>query len=114
MTRGVAYTHVPIEIGNNEENPIEIELLSGEATGKGVSLKFDRFYRDRIEEWTGSDTGVRWSIDVVQAGIYELVLEYGSDSSDAGSDVLISVGDAKITHTVQATAGRNVFRPNRP
>ena len=111
VTKDTDYAAVPIEVGHEEQDPVEIELLRGKPVGEGVRLKFNRYYRDTIEDWTDTNTSVRWSLDVVRPGRYEVVLDYGCDAGNAGSRVIIRVGANRLKHVVQATAGKNVFRP---
>ena len=111
ITSGLDWSRVPIEIGRSEENPVEIELLWGEPVGQNVKLTFRRFYRDTIDHWTDIDTSVRWGIDVTRPGRYQVTLSYGCRAEDAGSTVLVKVGEAELEHVVEATAGENVYRP---
>lgn len=111
VTKNVDYSPVPIEVGREEQNPAEIELLRGKPVGSGVRLRFNRYYRNTIEDWTDTDTSVRWDLDVVRPGRYEVILDYGCDPEDAGSKVVVRIGTTQLEHVVRATAGKKIFRP---
>jgi hypothetical protein len=111
VTHGRDYKRVPIEVGRPDENPVEIDLTWGEPVGTKVSPQYRHYNRDIIENWTEPGDSVRWNIDVVQPGDYEVVLSYGCDPGQEGSVIRAQVGESHCDHTVQATAGRTIFRP---
>ena len=111
VTHGQDYSLEAIKVGQDQENPVDIELLRGDATGPDVKLTFNGFFRDVIEQWTDVKTSVRWDIDVVKAGRYEVIFEYGCAQEDAGSKILVRIGEAELSHVVKATAGASISRP---
>ncbi len=111
VTRGQDYSLAAIEVGHEQENPVEIELLRGHATGPDVKLTFNRLFRDFIEQWTDVGTSVQWDIDVVKPGRYEVILDYGCEPEEAGSKILVRIGEAELSHVVKATAGTTISRP---
>jgi arylsulfatase A len=111
VTAGRDYKRVPIEVGRPDENPVEIDLTWGEPVGTKVTPKYRNYNRDTIENWTDPADQMRWKIDVVQSGEYEVILSYGCDPGQQASIVRIQIGGAYADHTIQATAGRMVFRP---
>jgi arylsulfatase A len=111
VTHGRDYKRVPIEVGRPDENPVEIDLTWGEPVGIKVNPQYRHYNRDTIENWTEPGDSVRWNIDVVQPGDYEVVLSYGCDPGQEGSVIRAQVGESHCDHTVQATAGRTIFRP---
>ncbi len=111
VTGGQDYSfRVPIEVGRRDENPVPIEITWGEPVGKKVRPTYHDDLGDTVDDWSDLGDAVRWKLDVVRAGRYEVILSYGCRRSDAGSEIRLSVGNAEIQHTVHATAGRNVFR----
>lgn len=111
VTGGQDYRRVPIEVGREDENPVEIDLAWGEPVGKKVRPTFRHYNRDTIDHWSEVTDSVRWGIDVVRPGRYEVTLVYGCAPADGGSRYRVTVGESRIEGTVQATAGREVFRP---
>lgn len=111
VTAGQDYERVPIQVGRDDENPVEIDITWGDPVGSTVKPNYRRYHRDSIDNWSDESDFVRWNIEVVQAGRYEVVLDYGCHPNNAGSRFRIQVGDAHLDGTVEATAGRAVFRP---
>ncbi len=111
VTAGQTYRRVPIEVGREDENPVEIDLTWGEAVSKKVRPTYRHYNRDTIEGWSEPGDAVRWAIEVVQAGRYQVTLEYGCNPEEAGSRYQITVGRARLEGVVRPTAGRLVFEP---
>ena len=111
VTQGQDYSLEAIEVGHDQENPVEIELLRAHATGPDVKLTFNRYFRDVIERWSDPGTSLRWQIEVIQPGRYEVIFDYGCAGEDAGSKILVRIGEAELTHVVKATAGTSISRP---
>ncbi len=111
VTAGQDYRRAPIEVGRDDENPVEIDLTWGEAVGTKVRPTYRHYNRDTIEGWSEVNEAVRWNIEVTRPGRYEVTLEYGCAPADAGSRYRITAGGARIEGTVEPTAGREVFRP---
>jgi len=111
VTKGRDYKRVPIEVGRPDENPVEIDLTWGDPVGKKVQPKYLHYIRDTIENWTEPEDLVRWKIDVVEAGDYEVILSYGCAPGEEGSVVRTRVGAAHTDHKVLPTPGRTIFRP---
>ena len=111
VTRGQDYSfRVPIEVGRRDENPVPIEITWGEAIGKNVNPTYHDDIGDTVDDWSEVEDAVRWKLDVVRSGLYKVILSYGCRRGDAGSKILLTVGNSKIQHTVHETAGRNVFQ----
>ena len=102
------YERVPIEVGRPDENPVEIDVTWGDPTGK-VFPQYRAYNRDTIDRWSDPGDFVRWKVDVVAPGSYELILSYGCEPSSAGSRTQFSIGAASVEHTFTATPGRMVF-----
>jgi len=113
VTAGQIYRRVPIEVGRKDENPVELDLTWGEPVGKKVRPTYRHYNRDTIEDWSEVGDSVRWHIEVMEAGRYEVTLEYGCAPQDAGSRYQITAGRARLEATVQPTAGRMVLSPFR-
>ncbi len=105
------YAPVAIEVGREDENPVELDVTWGEPVGRKVLPTYHRYIRDTVDNWTEEEDSVRWKIDVVQAGRYEVVLSYGCPPADAGSKFRVSVGSVHLEGRVESTPGREVFRP---
>lgn len=109
VTSGQSYERVPIEIGREDENPVEIDITWGEAFG-GVTIRHERYIRDRAENWGEIGDFVRWKIEAVKEGIYEVTLAYSCPPKEAGSIFRISIGNSHIDCKVEPTPDWEVFQ----
>ena len=134
MTEGRTFEPPPIEVGRADENPVEIQMswarLDGTHTtwgspgstqtggpsplgdpppGATVNYAFAGYDWDTIEGWRKPGESVRWRIDVVREGVYEIEASYGCDPSDAGGVLRLGVGEQALEVEVKATAGRTVY-----
>jgi len=109
VTSGKTYERVPIEVGRADENPVEIDITWGEPVGQKVKPIYRHYNCDCVTDWSEIGDAVRWKIDVVQAGRYEVALEYGCPPEQAGSRYRVGVGPAAVEGTVQPTPGWDVF-----
>ena len=110
VTAGQSYGRVAIEVGREDENPVELDLAWSERVGKKVRAVYRHYNRDTIEDWSEPADAVSWKIEVVRAGRFEVALEYGCPPGEAGSRYEITAGRSRLEAVVQATAGRLVFQ----
>lgn len=111
VTAGQTYERVPIEVGREDENPVEIDVEWGEVAAKSPLIRYVHYNRSRIDNWTDPQGAVRWKIDVTRAGRYQVELFYGCRPGDEGSRFRMSVGDVHLDGQVQATARQDVYQP---
>lgn len=110
VTRDQDYSlRVPNEVGRRDENPVPIWSPFAQEAALHGNNRYAQVVR-QAHYWSEVTEAVRWKLDVVRSGRYEVILSYGCRASDAGSKIRISVGNSKIEHIVRETAGRNVFR----
>jgi arylsulfatase A len=105
---GRKYERVPIEIGRADENPVEIDLTWGEATGKVVP-QYRRYNSDTLDNWTSLNDSVSWKVDVTEPGTYEMILSYGCGVDQENSRVHVQIGGGTAEYAFLPTAGRTVF-----
>jgi len=111
VTAGRDYERVPIEVGRDDENPVEIDVVWGEAVGSKVKPRHRRYHRDYIADWTQVQDYVRWKIDVTQAGKYEVTISYSCPPGEEGSRFRFVVGDSSCEGTVRSTGGNDIYCP---
>lgn len=134
VTKGCAFEPAPIEVGRDDENPVEIEPswahlngthstwaspgdeetaapapLPGHHPPSTVNYTFAGYEWDSIDSWRTPGERVHWNIDVVRPGRYEVTVSYGCDPGDAGGRYRLAVGSASLEATVEPTAGRALF-----
>ena len=113
----------PIEVGRDDENPVELDVTWGQAQGgaqgrahgEGGKVRPSNhgYNRDSVDNWSEKEDSVRWAIEVVKEGNYEVTLSYGCSREDAGSEFLVTVGKARLRGVVKATAESRVFVTRR-
>ena len=69
--------------------------------------------RSCTAHWGRKEDSVRWAIEVVKKGTYEVTLRYGCSREDAGSNFLVTVGKARLRGVVEAPAGSRVVETRR-
>ncbi|MEX2176829.1 MAG: arylsulfatase [Pirellulaceae bacterium] len=105
---------LPIQIGHPQENPVT--LHAPQAYFAGSNLKFNSgpgYANDWLTGWNDPQGVVWFEIDVVREGTYDLALEYSCPAADAGSEVLVSIGDWRTEVTVPAAEPQNIKLPHR-
>jgi arylsulfatase A len=114
VTAGRTYEPPPIEVGRPDENPVELDLTWAETVGK-VKATYRHYNRDRTQDWNHSGEGLRWKVDVINAGTYDVTLEYGCLPSDAGGKVHVSGqgAGARLDAVTQAGGEEDVYVSHR-
>jgi len=106
------YALVPIEVGRPDENPVEIDLTWGTPVGRKVKPQYRHYNRDFVADWSVVGDALRWTIDVVRAGRYEVTLEYACPPADAGSKFEMTAAGARLEGTAEPTLAQEVYRPH--
>ncbi len=113
VTAGRDYAVPAIQVGREDENPVELDIAWAQMIGDPPSLRYQirHYYRDFIADWREAGDGLAWAIEVTRPGRYEVVLQYACPPSEAGSRFRVSAGDAAVEGVVEATAAQEVYRP---
>ncbi len=109
VTNKQDYARVAIQIGRDDENPVEIDLTWGVPLGQKVRPLYRSYNRDIIDQWSVAGEAVKWELEVMKAGSYEVNLTYGCRPGDGGT-LKLEAGKSSFLHNVIPTAGREVFR----
>lgn len=109
VTAGRDYRRVPIEIGHADENPVEIDLTWGEAVGSKVQPRYRNYNRDYVADWSVPGEGIRWEVDVLREGAYEVELTYGCEPEDAGGRFELVLGRARLEGKIEPGGSRDVW-----
>ncbi len=104
----------PVPVGPEEETPslmsnafrggTVVDIAWAQLHGPGIRYGYDKLIRDRITGWTSSGDFLRWDIDVGRRGRYEVILQYGCPSTDAGSRIQIRGGEDHFEVALEPTA----------
>lgn len=110
VTAGQDFQQPPIQVGRDDENPVLLDLNYRNAAKNKLKISSRHFNRNTIDNWNENGDSISWPLEVVRAGRYVVTLSYGCHRRDAGSKLLVRVGDSQLQHTTQPTPGRNVYR----
>ena len=109
VTAGQSYDRVSIEIGRADEDPVELDVTWGEPVGREVRPAYHGYDADTVDHWTRKEDFVRWKVDIVREGRYEVLLSYGCPPGDEGSKFLISLKGQHLDGEVKPRAARSAF-----
>jgi arylsulfatase A-like enzyme len=108
VTAGQEYQRVPIEIGREDEDPVEIDLAWADPVG-GVVPRYVHYNRDHTENWSRPGDALTWKVEVTRAGRYELRAAYGCLPADAGGAFRVTCGPARLESRTEAGGGPAVY-----
>ncbi len=103
------YQRVPIEVGRADENPVELDITWADPIGTTIQPRYRNYNRDATTNWSVEGEGVRWKIEVVTPGTYDVLLEYGCLPGNAGSSFTVRAGGREVRGSVEATPGTEVY-----
>ncbi|MFV0443224.1 MAG: arylsulfatase [Planctomycetaceae bacterium] len=104
---------LPIEVGHQEENPVEIHAPQAYYT---APLRFNSgpgFANDWLTNWISLDAGVRFDIDVQQPGNYRVELGCTARPEDAGAKVRVTLGEESHEVEVPSAPLQPIALPHR-
>ncbi len=77
--------------------------------GPGLRYGYGKLIRDRITGWESSDAFLRWDLHVKRQGRYEVILQYGCATADAGSRILIKGAEDRFEFVLEPTPAADVW-----
>lgn len=88
-----------------------IRLHARFAITHGEMLRFEpQSYKDTVGYWVRENDWAEWSCRPSQGGSYSVQLRYGCGDGQAGSEIVISVGDTQLSFKVESTGGFQAWR----
>jgi hypothetical protein len=109
VSAGQTFTRALIEIGREDENPVELQASWADLHGKSTSYHFDAYDWDTIDGWNQPGDSAAWKLQVVRQGRYRVKISYGCDYNDAGGKFRIAAGEDEIRGQPEATPSASVF-----
>ncbi|MCI0332863.1 MAG: sulfatase-like hydrolase/transferase [Planctomycetes bacterium] len=109
VTNGQQYGRVRIEVGREDENPVELQMSWAKLKGEHTRYTFDAYDWDVVDGWDHVGDAVDWEIAVTRPGKYEVRVAYGCGQTDAGGAFSVRVGEAATHGTIEATPTVNTF-----
>ncbi len=97
LADGFSEPEIPVDAAADRE----IELVGNEAfldsaTGGGIRYAgINGFANSWVTDWTDGEATLRWNIDVVSPGRWEVILEYAATPDQAGAQLEIVCGDSR-------------------
>ena len=78
------------------------QLPARDATFSGKITRSNRFPNcTYLLNWSDTDSEIRWDVDVLGSGTYEVELYYGCPKKDVGSTIELSLGNETLTATIE-------------
>lgn len=92
---------LPIPVGF-QQSPATI-LPAHEASLAGnLYFQFkDGYTNDWVTNWSSSNDTISWPIEVVQAGEYDVFMEYASTSPEAGATIVTEIGQQTLKKKIE-------------
>lgn len=88
-----------------------LNLHARYAVAHGEKLRFEpQAHKNTIGYWVNEKDWAQWRFKTARSGKYEIELRYGCGKNQGGSEIEISVGDAKLPFKVEATGGFQAWR----
>jgi arylsulfatase A-like enzyme len=109
VTAGRTYVPVPIPVGYDQENPVEIQPSWATLHGDSIQYSFFGYDWDSVDSWEKPGEYAEWQLDVVKGGRFEVVLSYGCANKNAGGRLKIGTAKSSIEVNTIATATPDVF-----
>ena len=109
VTSGRTYRPVPIPVGHEEENPVEIQPSWATLHGDSIRYTFMGYDWDSVDSWEIPGEYAEWQLDVRQEGRYEVMISYGCAHQSAGGQLKITAGNSSVQVTTRATPSPDVF-----
>ena len=103
----------PIPVGYDEENPVVLHAPQATLTGNLHFACGPGYAHDWLTGWTSTEATIRFEIDVVKEGRYEVRLQYGCSPIDAGSQVELIAGDETLRASIATAQAPLVPLPHR-
>jgi arylsulfatase A-like enzyme len=107
------FTRFPIPVGYAEENPVHLPAPQAYFDGSIRFFGGNGYANDWLTGWTAVTNSIYWELDVVNAGTYEVSLDYLCPVEDAGAKIRVTVGDASLETTVPGTPIKEIPLPHR-
>lgn len=106
---GQTFDRALIDVGREDENPVELQPSWADLHGADLRYTFDAYDWDFIDGWSRSGDQVSWKLDVVKPGRYLVSVTYSADGEQQGGRIKVRVGDADLTAAVEPTPTSSTF-----
>jgi arylsulfatase A-like enzyme len=106
---GQDFARAPIEVGRQDENPVELQASWADLHGSQTRYVFDAYDWDVIDGWNEPGDAARWNLNVVTPGRYRVDIAYSAEQSQEGGEFVLRVDDSQLTGIVAATPSISTF-----
>lgn len=87
-----------------------IELLAASAYLRGSTPRLEGTSNKYLASWFNVGDSVSWTMNVKQAGDYEVILDYSADKYANGTEISLSVGTSNLKVTLPSTGSWYDFK----
>ncbi len=103
----------PLPVGHAEHNPVELHAPQAFYDKPLHFANGPGFANDWLAGWTDANAKVWFEIEVINAGIYEIELDFACPPDDAGSRIRISVDGQSLEAEIPTAMAPEVSLPHR-
>ncbi len=104
----------PIPVGHSQRPAVELPAPEAYFTGTIRWYNQWGFAHDWLTDWTDMADTIRWDVDVVHAGRYDVSLMYACPLEAVGTKLRVESGDSAVEGSIQQTHDpQAVLRPSR-
>ncbi|MEM9829729.1 MAG: sulfatase-like hydrolase/transferase [Bacteroidota bacterium] len=90
----------PVEIGHPQQTVVSLSTTGAQLHGNLVYKNKNGWSYDWMINWKSVRDRVSWDIKVVEAGTYEVFLQYLIPSGSEGATVMVKIGDQRLTKKI--------------
>lgn len=110
VTKDVKYAPVPIPIGHQAGEEVEIQGSWATLKGEKTEYIFEAYDWDSIEGWSQPGDAAEWQLQIARGGRYEVSIAYACLAADVGGKLKLGVGRQALEFSPEATPSGNVFQ----
>lgn len=101
---GQSFERALIEVGRDDENPVELQASWATLGGTNTRYTFDAYDWDFIDGWNKPGDSATWNLDVVKPGRYLVSAFYSTGPQQQGGQFTVRIADEQLTVTVAPTS----------
>lgn len=110
---GQEFDRALIEVGRDDENPVELQASWARLGGTHTRYTFDAYDWDFIDGWNQRGDFAAWNLDVVKPGRYIVSAAYAAERQQEGGQFTVRIGDAQLTGKIASTPSITTFVEHR-
>jgi arylsulfatase A len=109
VSAGQQFDRALIEVGREDENPVELQASWARLGGANIRYTFDAYDWDVIDGWNQPGESASWNLQIVRPGRYRIAAAYAAEQSQRGGRFSVRVGDAQLAGVVEPSPASSAF-----